>query len=390
MGKKERGEDTELVHLGRSPEDFHGVVNPPAVRTSTILYPSLEAFENPSHKYRYGRTGNPQSDSFEQAMAKLEGGYGARVTGTGLSAIVLALTTFTKAGDHVLIVDTVYGPTRDFCTRTLARFGVEVEFYNPLIAGEIRELIRDNTALIYLESPGSATFEVQDVPAIMEEARKKNVLTIMDNTWSGGLLYRPIEHGVDIVLQAATKYIGGHSDINLGFVVAASKEHYERLRLESIVQGLCAGPEDMTLALRGLRTMKLRIVHSAESALKIAQWLQGQAGVQRVYYPVLPDDPGHALWKRDFSGANGVLSVLLNPAPKAAVRAFVDGLELFPIGSSWGGYESLLQPQYLKKYRTARPWKEDGALLRLQIGLEDPDDLIADLKAALERFRGAA
>lgn len=386
MDEKKYAEDTQLVHLGRDPEAFYGVVNPPAVRTSTIIYPSLEAFENPSYKYRYGRTGNPQSDSFEQAMATLERGYGARTTGTGLSAIVLALISFLKAGDHLLMVDTVYGPTRDFCTRTLARFGVEVEFYDPRIAGGIGALIRDNTAVIYLESPGSATFEVQDVPAVVEEARKNGVVTIMDNTWAGGVLFRPIEHGVDIVVQAATKYIGGHSDINLGFVVAAMKESFERVRAESVVQGVCAAPEDMTLALRGLRTMKIRMEHSAKSALKVAEFLQAQESVQRVYYPALPDDPGYALWKRDFSGANGVLSVLLKPAPKAAVRAFVESLALFPIGSSWGGYESLLQPQYLKKYRTAVPWSEEGALLRLQIGLEDAGDLMSDLKAALGKF----
>lgn len=387
MSKKDHKENTKLAHIGLAPDEYFGIVNPPIARASTILYPSLSAYENPNHQYRYGRMGNPLAEKFETALAEIENGFNAVTTASGLSAITLALTSVLKAGDHALIVDTLYPPARDFCNEVLARFGVEIEYYDPHIGAKIDTLIKENTALIYLESPGSGTFEVQDIPAITKVAKKKGVKTIIDNTWSAGILFKPLDHGVDYSLQSATKYIGGHSDINMGVVVARDEDTYKPLKRTALNRGDCASAEDLYLGLRGLRTITLRLKQNAENALKVATWLKKQKDIADVLYPALKHSPDHKLWKRDFSGANGVLSIILKPSPKKAVRAFVDALELFPIGSSWGGYESLLQPQYLNKYRTATKRPEgEGAILRLQIGLEDPDDLIADLEQGLKKF----
>jgi cystathionine beta-lyase len=383
-------EDTKLVHSGRDPADYHGIVNPPVARGSTILYPSLSAYDDPDHRYRYGRMGNPMSEAFETAMADLEGGAGAVSAPSGLAALTVALLAFLKAGDHLLMVDSVYPPTREFCDRLLARFGVETEYYDPLIGAGIAGLIRENTSAIYMESPGSATFEIQDVPAIVEAARARGAVTMIDNTWAAGVAFKPLSRGVDISLQAATKYIGGHSDVNLGFAAARTEAQVKKLRTCALDLGVCAAPEDMSLALRGLRTLKLRLRQSAENALEVASWLSAREDVRRVYHPALPGDPNHALWRRDFTGSNGLVSVLLPPSDTRAVEAFVDGLKLFPVGSSWGGYESLLQPQNLKTCRSACPWNEEGALLRLQVGLEDPQDLIADLERAFARLHAAA
>jgi len=388
MSKNTHKESTKLAHIGLSPEDYFGIVNPPIARASTILYPSLAAYEDPNHKYRYGRMGNPLSEKFEAAIAEIENGFDGMSTASGLAAITLALTTVLKAGDHALIVDTLYPPGRDFLNQVMVKFGVEVEYYDPRIGGKIDALVKDNTALIYLESPGSGTFEIQDVPAIVKVAQAKGIKTIIDNTYAAGLIYKPLDHGVDYSLQSATKYIGGHSDINMGIVIARNEELYKELRTTALNRGDCASAEDLYLGLRGLRTIKLRMKQNAENALKIANWLKKQKGIAEVLYPALKSSPDYKLWKRDFSGANGVLSIILDKSSKAAVHKFVDALELFPIGSSWGGYESLLQPQYLSKYRTINPRpKDEGALLRLQIGLEDSDDLIADLDQALRIFR---
>lgn len=381
---------TRLIHLGRAPEEYFGIVNPPVSRTSTILYPSLDAYEDKDWKYRYARMGNPLSDKFECAMAEIENGHAAISTPSGLTAITTTLLAFLKSGDHLLVTDSLYPPARNFCDNVLTRFGVAVEYYDPLIGAGISGLIRDNTAVIYMESPGSATFEVQDVPAIVKEAVARGIITIADNSWSAGLLFRPLDHGADVSVQSCTKYVGGHSDVNLGVSVARTPDLYKRLKKTALDLGVCAGADDLYLALRGLRTLKLRLRQCGENAMTVARWLKGRSEVQKIYFPALEDDPNHALWQRDFSGTNGLLSILLPPAPKAAVRAFVEGLELFPLGSSWGGYESLLQPQYLKTCRTAVPWKEDGALLRLQIGLEDPQDLIDDLEQAFAKFEAAS
>ncbi|MGH1398198.1 MAG: cystathionine beta-lyase [Alphaproteobacteria bacterium] len=388
--KKDYKEKTKLAHIGTAPEEYFGIVNPPIARASTILYPDLAAYEDPSHQYRYGRMGNPLSDKFEGAMAEIERGFNAVSTASGLSAITLALMAVLKAGDHALVVDTLYPPARDFCNQELAKFGVEIEYYDPRIGAGVADLCRENTALIYLESPGSGTFEVQDVPAIAAVARARGIKTIIDNTYSAGLIFKPLSHGVDYSLQSATKYIGGHSDINMGVVVARDEELYKPLKKTALNRGDCAAAEDLYLGLRGLRTISLRMQENAGNALQVAKWLMKQKGIADVLYPALKHSPDHKLWKRDFSGANGVFSIVLEPADKAAVHAFVNALDLFPIGSSWGGYESLLQPQYLGKYRTATKRPEgEGVILRLQVGLEDPEDLIADLAQALKVFNGS-
>lgn len=377
--------ETRLMHAGRKPDDYFGVVNPPICRTSTILYKDLAAYLDPNTKYRYGRVNNPLSQSFEEAVAELEGGFHAISTSSGLAAITTAMLSFLKAGDHVLIVDSCYPPTRFFANKQLQSFGVEVEYYDPMIGAEIAGLIRDNTAFIYLESPGSATFEVQDVPVIVKVAQESGVLTIMDNTYSAGVLFRPLDHGVDISVQSAAKYLGGHSDVNLGIAVAASEDHYKTMKACAINLGVCAGAEDMYLAMRGLRTLQMRLDHAGKNMRPVLSWFEGRAEVQEIYCPVLGDNRGHDNWARDFSGVNGLFSVLFKPEYKFdSVARFIDSLELFPVGSSWGGYESLIQPQNMDLYRSE--WEHEGVFLRFQIGNEHPDDLISDLEQGIKHL----
>ncbi len=381
---------TRLTHMGRDPEAYFGVVNPPIIRTSTILYPSLAAYNDPDTEFRYARMGNPLSVAFETSIAELEGGYNAVSTCSGLGAISLSLLSFLSAGDHILVVDSNYPPMRSFCDQTLSRYGVEVEYYDPMIGAGIADLVRDNTAVIYMESPGSATFEVQDVPAIVAVAKNNDIVTVIDNSWASGYLYHPLSFGVDVSVISCTKYIGGHGDINLGAVIAADEELYAKLKETALNIGVCAGMEDLYGALRGMRTLGVRMKQNAENAVAVMDFLQTRDEVQKIYYPALPDHAGHDVWKRDFMGANGVFSILLQPCSKAVLHGFVDALKLFPVGSSWGGYESLLQPQYMGGCRTAVPWSGDisseGMLLRLQVGLEDPKDLIADFEQAFVCF----
>lgn len=383
---EEHKRSTKLVHWGRDPKAYHGVVNPPLVRTSTILYDDLAAYLNPHTRFRYGRINNPLSETFETAMAALEGGHKAISTCSGLAAITSAMLAFCKAGDHVLIVDALYPPARYFAQRQLTKMGVEVEFYDPLIAERIKFLIRPNTAFIYLESPCSVTFEVMDVPAIVREAKARNVLTIMDNTWAGGILFNPMAHGVNVVLQSCAKYVSGHSDVNLGFVVADTPENYSRLKQTAIDLGQCGGPEDMVLALRGLRTLEMRFKNAQAQMMEIVKWFQSRDEVAEIFCPALEIHRGHSLWARDFSGHNGMFSVMFKPEyTMKVIEKFVNALELFPIGSSWGGYESLIQPQNLKLHRMK--WEQEGFVLRFQIGNEDTADLIADLEQAIKHLK---
>jgi cystathionine beta-lyase len=319
-------------------------------------------------------------------MVEIEGGDRAFKLPSGLAAVAMALMACVKAGDHLLVTDSCYGPTRRFCQRTLARYGVETTFYDPTVAAGIGELMRPNTRAVYLESPGSLTFEVQDFPAIARVARERGAAVLHDNTWATGVFFPSFEHGADLVIQAATKYPGGHSDVLLGAVVA-SEAWWPRLRDMSRDFGQTAGPDDLFLAIRGMRTLETRLRQHEKSALQVAQWLRTQPGIARVLHPALPDDPGHALWKRDFRGATGLFGVELQPCGSAQVAAFVEHLECFALGYSWGGYESLVVPANVGRMRSARPWK-GGPLLRLHIGLEDPEDLCADLARALERMRG--
>ncbi len=389
------GADTLVTRLGRDPARQNHAVNPPVYHASTLAFDSVAEFEAAAAaKFDkgalfYGRYGMPTTFSLESAVAELEGGYGAIAMSTGLAAITCALLTFLRAGDHVLVTDTVYQPTRHVCDELLGRFGVEASYFDPLIGAGIAELIRPNTRLVYLESPGSVTFEVQDVPAIAAAAHRAGLVVLIDNTWASPLYFKPFAHGVDVSIQAATKYIIGHADAMLGMIVSR-EEHYEALRRTAFHLGHAAAPDDVYLALRGLRTLALRMARHHRNALEVATWLQDRPEVARVLYPALPGDPGHALWRRDFTGASGLFGVALAPCPKEAVTAMLDGLELFSMGVSWGGFESLVRPTSLAGIRTATHWEPPGPLLRFHIGLEDPRDLIADLEAGFARLNRSA
>ncbi len=384
--------ETRLVHCGRHPERQHGIVNPPVYRASTVIFPTVQALkaasEQPFNGVYYGRYGTPTTFALEEAVAELEGAYRAVATSSGLAAIAATLLAFLRAGDHCLIADNVYGPTRKFCDDTLARFGVAVEYYDPLLGAGIADLMRPQTRLVYLEAPGSLTFEMQDVPAITAAAHAAGAVAVMDNTWATPLYFNALAHGVDVSIHAATKYLVGHADAMLG-VINTTEASFEPVKRSVVALGNCPGSEECALGLRGLRTLAVRLQRHQESALVVAQWLRAQPEVARVLYPALPEDPGHALWRRDFSGASGLFSIVLQPASAAAVTALLDGLELFGLGYSWGGYESLIIPADPHGLRTATAWRAEGPCLRLHIGLEDPQDLIADLEAGLARLRQA-
>ncbi len=391
---KKRKPDTILATAGRDPAANHGVVNPPIYRASTILYETVAELHaaqkrrDPT-KTRYGRYGTPTTFALEEAVAALEGGHRSIVVASGVAAIVGALSSFAKAGDHLLVADTVYGPTRRFCDTVLARFGVTTTYYDPLIGGGIESLVRDNTRLIFMEAPGSLTFEMQDVPAITAVARRRGITTVLDNTWATPLFFKPLAHGVDISLMSATKYIGGHSDLMMG-ILTANEAAFPTLRRGIDDFGSCAGPDDCYLALRGFRTLGVRLQRHQENALTLARWLKSRPEVAAVRHPALPDDPGHALWKRDFTGSSGLFSIELKPVSEAAVEAMLDGMELFGMGYSWGGFESLILLSDPSSMRTAVPWKGHGPLIRIHAGLEDPADLIADLEAGFARLRKGA
>jgi cystathionine beta-lyase len=384
-------DDTLLVTGGRDPDGHHGAVNPPVYRASTILYPDVETFEAPRQLrgVYYGRGGVPTTFALEDAIAALEGAAGAVVTGSGKTAVAQALLTFLEAGDHLLMVDAAYAPTRQFCDRVLVRFGVETTYYDPLIGAEIDRLIRPSTKVVFLEAPGSLTFEMQDVPAIAAAAHAHNLVVMLDNTWATPLYFKALQYGVDISIHAATKYIGGHSDLLMG-TAAATEAHYPRLRRGMQDLGCYVSPDDCYLALRGLRTLSVRLERHQANALKLATWLRQRPEVERVLYPALPDDPGHALWRRDFLGASGLFGLLLKPCSEKAWHALVEGLELFGLGASWGGYESLIMPNRPERYRTATRWDPAFPSLRIHAGLEDPDDLIADLEAGFARLSEAS
>jgi cysteine-S-conjugate beta-lyase len=383
--------DTIICHAGLHPYENHGVVNPPVYHASTIAFQTVEGFESsddPSGRVaHYGRTGTPTTFAFEDAVTALHQGHRTVAYPSGLAAIVGTLLTLLQNGDHVLMVDTTYAPTRKrLCGFLLERAGVETTFYKPGVGAGIGDLIRPNTKVVYMESPGSITFEMQDVPAIAEVCRAVGVRTVIDNTWSSPLLFQPLNCGVDFVVEAATKYVVGHSDAMLGTSTVGNEEDYLAIKATANSLGYSAAPDDCYLGARGLRTLSVRLERHQKNALKVAEWLQGQSAVERVLYPALPDDPGYELWKRDHSGASGLFGVILKPGPKSAVAAMLDGLELFGIGASWGGYESLALPTYPRPLRTATEWPYEGPNVRLHIGLEDPDDLIEDLSAGLTRF----
>jgi cystathionine beta-lyase len=386
--------ETKVTTLGRDPEANFGVVNPPVYHASTILFPNLAAYDD-SHKtkaknqMRYGRYGTPTTFALQDALSELEGGYASFVVGSGIAAVAGALSAFAKTGDHILCVDTAYGPTREICEKYLKRFGVETSYYDPTIGTRIEGLIKPNTVLCILESPGSVTFEVQDVPAIAAVCRRHYVYTAIDNTWATPLYFRPFDHGVDVSIQAATKYITGHSDVSMGVIGVRTQALYDIVRATVDQLGAARGPDEQYLALRGLRTLAVRLPRHHETGLALARWLQSQPEVTRIMHPALSNDPSHTLWKRDFKGASGLFGFVIDPVARNVLAEFLDGLELFGMGASWGGYESLMIPQDVRKIRTATPWTDPGQILRVHAGLEAPEDLIADLEKGFQRLRKA-
>ena len=374
--------DTRVVSEGRMSAEHFGVINTPVYRASTILFPDLEALKANSQPYTYGRRGTPSTQSFEEAISSLEGAVRTVSVTSGVQAIALAILSVCGAGDHILVVDSCYEPTRTLCQRTLKRFGIQTSYYAP--GDDIGGHLQPNTKAVFCESPGSLTFEVQDIAAVAAAAHAHGASVLMDNTWATPLFFQPLAHGVDLSIQAATKYIGGHADVMLGYV-AANERHAARLHQLHGDMGLYASGDDCFLGLRGLRTLAVRLRQHQETGLKLARWLKQRPEVARILHPALPDDPGHALWKRDFSGACGLFGVVLKPVSEAALAAFVDGLRHFGIGYSWGGFESLIVPAHIK--RTARLYAAEGPVLRIHAGLEDPADLIADLERGLERLK---
>ena len=373
--------DTRLVVGGRDPFAYHGFVNPPVYHASTVLYPSAEDLVAHRARYQYGRRGTPTSEALEGAIQAIEGPgcAGVALVPSGLSAIATALLAALKSGEHVLVTDSAYRPTRTFCDGVLARLGIETTYYDPLIGTGIAGMFRPNTRAVFVEAPGSQSLEMQDVPAIAAAAHERGLTVLMDNTWATPLYFQAFAKGVDLSIQAGTKYIGGHSDVMLG-TISANASLWPRLKETVTTMGLCVGPDDMYLALRGLRTLGVRLERHRQTALTVARWLRERPEVRRVLHPALEDDPGHSIWRRDFTGSSGLFSTVLEPAGDAAVRAFLDALELFGMGFSWGGYESLVILFDCTGYRTATRWAPGGPALRFHIGLEDPDDLIADLE----------
>jgi cystathionine beta-lyase len=387
--KRSRRPDTDLVELGRNPAQQYGFVNTPVYRGSTVLFPTMKSLEALDQQYFYGRRGTPTQQALQDAVCALEGGSLTLLTPSGLSAITASLLAFAKAGSHVLVADSVYGPTRRFCDNVLTQFGVETTYYDPLIGGDIAQLMRAETTAVFTESPGSLTFEVQDLPAIGEAAHAKGAVVILDNTWATPLYFKPFSHGVDVSIQSATKYIGGHADALLGTITAVGAAA-ERVHACHGDLGLCPGSEDVFLSLRGLRTLGARLERHARSALELAHWLKGREEVAEIIYPALEGDSGHAIWSRDFSGAPGLFSIILKPVPKKALAAMLDGLEIFGMGYSWGGYESLVLPFDAAPVRSATTWKTAGPALRLHIGLEDVQDMQQDLHLGFERMTASS
>lgn len=372
--------DTRLVTGGRDPRFSHGFVNTPAIRGSTVLYPTADDIRNDRGEFQYGREGTPTTAALSDAIRALEGANcaGVALLPSGLSAISTALLAVLGSGDHLLVSDSAYRPTRRFCNGLLARYGVETTYYDPLIGADIDKLFKANTRAVLIEAPGSQSFEMPDTPAIAEAAHARGAIVLNDNTWATPLYFRSLEKGVDVSIQAVTKYIGGHSDIMFG-AVSANARGWPHVAEAAHHLGLCAGPDDVFLALRGLRTLSVRLARHQQSALAIARWLAQREEVLRVLHPALETDPGHAIWKRDFTGSSGLFSIILKPVSNTAVDAFLDALTLFGMGYSWGGYESLVVPFDCKDYRTATTWAPGGPALRLHIGLEDVEDLRADL-----------
>jgi cystathionine beta-lyase len=383
------GLNTQLIRAGYSPFDYHGFINPPTVRASTVLFPNAQTMETHEQKYTYGTRGTPTTDALCQAINELEGAAGTILLPSGLAAVTVTFLAYLSAGDHALIVDSVYGNVRHFCDTMLARFGVEVEYYDSSLGADIEALLKPNTKLVHTESPGSNTFEMQDIPAIATAVHRHGAVVTMDNTWATPLNFRPLDFGVDVSIQASTKYPAGHADILMG-TASANAKHWKRLQEAHGELGICGAPDDAYQVLRGLRTMGVRLERHQASALAIAEWLEARDDVACVLHPALPSFPGHHIWKRDFRGASGVFSFVLAVSQeqdfKGRAQAFLNGLELFGLGYSWGGFQSLALQVNLDKRRVLRLPCE-GPIIRLQIGLEDVADLRADLARGFDAAR---
>jgi len=380
---------SRLVALGRDAEFSHGFINVPPFRGSTVLYPDVETLKKGGQRFTYGRRGTPTMQALASAWTDLSGAAGTMLVPSGTAAIASALMATLSAGDHLLMSDSVYGPSRFLANTTLKRLGIETEYYDPRVGAAIDKLMRPNTTTIFTESPGSETFEVQDIPAIAAAAHARGACLILDNTWATPLFFSPHAHGVDIAIEAGTKYLSGHSDLLLG-LVSTNPDWFERVRRSTETLGIPAGPEDMFLALRGLRTLDLRLREAERQGLALATWLSERPEVLRVVHPALPDHPDHWLWARDFSGSSGLFSVVLKPVSDAAVAALLDGLELFGLGYSWAGYESLVVPVDCTPRRTATRFAPGGPMVRFSVGLEDIEDLQADLDRGFARLRATA
>jgi cystathionine beta-lyase len=389
-GRRRYRPATEVAHLGRDPRRFLGAVNTPVWRASTILFRNVAELEAASRgqfpALSYGLHGVPTVTALQDALAALEGGHAALVVPSGLAATTFPLLALARPGDHVLVTDAVYGPTRRFCDNHLRRLGIDVGYYDPLLGADIARELRPNTTIVFAESPGSLTFEVQDIPAIVAAAHAQGARVILDNTWATPLGFRAFDHGVDVAVQAATKYIGGHSDVLLGAVVANEGTFGALHRLWTDM-GITASSDDCFLALRGLRTLAVRLARHQANALAVAAWLQSLPEVREVLYPALAGARGHDLWKRDFRAASGLFGVILEPVEAARIARMLDGLRLFGLGWSWGGYESLVIPTWPERSRTATTWDARAPTLRFAIGLEDPEDLIDDLEEGFARLR---
>jgi cystathionine beta-lyase len=377
---------TRLVYAGRKPQEQFGYVNTPIYRGSTVLSPTAADLRRGDARFTYGTHGTPTTEALEIAWSELAGAAGTVLVPTGLAAITIALMTALSAGDHLLVSDSAYRPTRRFCDGYLKRMNVETEYYDPTLGADIAKLMRPNTRAVLVEAPGSQTFEMQDVPAIAAVAHAQQACVIMDNTWATPLFFPPHERGVDLAIEAGTKYLSGHSDMMLG-LVSANEAWNARLRETYDLFAMNAGAEDCFLALRGLRTLELRLREAERQGLAMANWFMARPEVSDVLHPALPHDPGHAIWKRDFLGSSGLFSIILHPVCEAAVDVFLDSLQLFGMGYSWGGYESLVIPFDCARYRTATTWAPSGPALRFQIGLEDVADLQADLDRAFAAMR---
>lgn len=377
---------TNLVHLGRDTQGSKGFVNPPLYKGSTVLFPTVKSLSEGGYGYWYGRKGSPTYESLEGALNELEHSDDTILTPSGLSAITTALLALLKTGDHLLVTDSVYQPTRSFCDTTLKALGIEVTYYDPRVGAGIKDLIKENTKLIFLESPGSQSFEIQDIPAIVEVAKKASLLTLIDNTWATPIFLTPLTLGVDVSIHSGTKYFIGHADAMIG-TVSSNGETAQKIRQMAYSLGLCAGPDDVQLALRGLRTLGIRLAHHEKAAIEFASWLEERPEFECVLHPALPSHPDHEIFKRDFKGSSGLFTAILKPVAQDKVEAMLDGLELFAMGWSWGGYESLALPFNPSSYRSATSWDYKGQAIRFHIGHENMDDLKADFTAGLERLK---